>query len=294
VALVLAAGLGWAQSARAQACCAGAGVLSPTRLKFGEDAMLATQSHALMATGSLDATGAYLPNPTSTSEVDLEQDLILTLRVVPDGQLTVVAPLQLTRRVVPGLAEAGGGLGDLAVSFRYEFVPPNTSETLPGIALLAGASLPTGLAPEEAHSPLATDATGLGSAQLSVGVDVEREIRRIILDGTLLATQRLPRTVGGVHEQLGPQGTLSLAVGYAIYRQMAVAVSGVSSYEGQATINGQAVPQSQRWLTSLGLSFGLPLSEAWRVQGRLFENLPTLGANQTAGPGITATLMRTF
>jgi hypothetical protein len=291
--LALGAVLAMAGRAHAQACCAGAGVFAPARLKLGEDALLGMQVRARSVLGSFDRQGRYVSAPPDASELDFEQDLLGTWRPWGDLQLGVMVPLVETRRAVPSLAETGWGLGDVALTGRYELVPPNTNN-LPGLALQVGASLPTGRAPEDADQPLGTDATGLGSTQLSAGLDVERALGNLLLDGSGLLTWRLARTVGGVREQLGLAGSLFGAVGWAFRHERALALTAAVALEGPARINGEAVPDSGRILTTLGLSAGTPLPAGWRLQGRLYADLPVLGKNQTAGPGVSAVVLRTW
>src|SRR5207248_1900043 len=154
-------------------CCAGAGVFAPARLKLDEDALVGLQLKARDVVGSLDANGHYLGAPSDTHEADFEQDLIGLVRVAGDLHAGIVLPLVETERTVPTLSETGWGLGDLALTARYEVVPVNTSPTLPGIAIVAGAQLPTGTPPEKASTPLATSATGIGTTQLSAGMELE-------------------------------------------------------------------------------------------------------------------------
>lgn len=282
-----------AVDARAQACCAGAGVFAPARLKLGEDALAGVQLKARDALGSLDPHGTWVANPSGTSELDFEQDLLGTFRPFGDLQLGFSVPLVETHRAVPSTSETGWGLGDVALNARYELIPPN-SNNLPGFAILAGASLPTGRAIEDAKNPLATDATGLGSAQLSLGLDVERALGRWLVDGSALITQRLARTVGEVHERLGLAGSAFAAGGYAFRHERALALFASATFEGRATINGQTVPDSSRLLTTVGLSGGTPLPEGFRLQARLYADLPALGRNQTAGPGAALVASRAW
>ncbi|MBS2032749.1 MAG: transporter [Deltaproteobacteria bacterium] len=285
--------LGLAARADAQACCAGAGVFAPARLKLNEDALVGMQVTGRDIIGSFGPSGAFLASPGGTTEMDLEQDLLATVRPFGNLQLGLLVPLVETRRSVPTLAETGWGIGDVALDGRYEIVPPNTSN-LPGLAVIGGVSLPTGRAPEDAHSPLGTDATGLGSAQLSLGLDVERAVGRVLFDASGDLTWRFARTVGNVHEQLGLAGAFFAAAGWAFHHERALAVTASLQAERAATINGQQVPDSGRLLTTVGLSAGTPLFDNWRLQGRVYEDLPVLGKNQIAGPGIAAVVLRAW
>ena len=293
LALAAVAVLGVASSADAQACCAGAGVFAPARLKLKEDALVGMQLTGRDVIGSFSPQGIYVPAPGGTNEMDLEQDLLATVRPFGNLQVGLLVPLVETRRAVPQLAETGWGIGDIALDGRYELVPPNTSN-LPGLAIIGGVSLPTGRAPEDARSPLGTDATGLGSAQISLGLDVERAIGNLLLDASGNMTWRTARTVGEIHEQLGLAGAVFAAAGWAFKHERALALTAAFTAERAATINGDAVPSSGRLLTTIGLSAGTPLFESWRLQGRVYEDLPVLGKNQTAGPGIAAVVLRAW
>ena len=279
--------------AHAQACCAGAGVFAPARLKLGEDWLVGMQLRARDVIASFDAQGNWIASPDQTGEQDFEQDLLATVRPFGNLQLGVMVPLVETHRAVPGLGETGLGLGDVALNARYEIIPPNTSN-LPGVAVLAGVSLPTGRAPEDATSPLATDATGLGAAQLSLGLDFERAFGHWLADVSGLVTQRLSRTVGGVSERLGLAGSVFAAAGYAVHHERAIALTYAMTFEGAAEINGATVPDSGRLLTTIGISAGMPFGEGWRLQGRVYEDIPALGKNQTAGPGISIVGLRAW
>ena len=73
-----------------------------------------------------------------------------------------------------GLDEWGGGIGDLAVTARYDFLLAAEAVHWPGIALLAGATFPTGTPPDRATRTLATDATGAGTYDATIGLGLEK------------------------------------------------------------------------------------------------------------------------
>lgn len=283
-----------ASSAQAQACCAGAGVFAPARLKLGEDALvsLGARGHAVL--GSLDAHGHALSAPPGTRELDLQQDLVGVVRVLGSLQLGLDLPLVQTHRAVPGVGEWGGGVGDVGFTARLELVAPNTHAVLPGIALLGGATLPTGTAPDAAHHPLATDATGLGAAQATAGVDLERAFGRLIVDGSFGLTQRFERQVGLVRERLGLQETGFLGVGVVPRGELAFVLFGSVAHEEDAAFDGARLPDSGRLLSTVGLSAGIPFHAGWRLQARAYEDLPLLGQNQLSGPGLSAAVIHAW
>src|SRR4051794_13557073 len=93
VAVALSATIAAPRPARAQACCAGASALTPARLALHEDALVAASIRTTDIVGSFNPSGHYVASPAGTSELDFEQDLIGTLRVLGRGQVSAVVPL---------------------------------------------------------------------------------------------------------------------------------------------------------------------------------------------------------
>jgi hypothetical protein len=282
------------RTAFAQACCAGGGAYQPARLKLHEDYLVGIQARAQDELGSLDPVGQYNSNPAGTAELDLEQDLVGTLRLLERGQVGVSVPLVETHRTVPGLSEWGGGLGDIALSLRYDFLYAAESAHLPGLAVVGGVTFPTGRAPEQAHSTLGTDATGTGSFQGSAGLEIEQVFGHLVLSLTAQAWASAPRTVASVHSQLGPQISGLAAVGWIFGSDAAVALAFSTSQSWGTRINGVVVANSGQGLTTAELSGGLPINDAWRLQGGLLADLPVLGRNRPTGVGVSFSLLRTW
>jgi len=297
VALVLS----WQSNARAQACCAGAGTVTPGRLGLHEIALIGLQAKAATELGSFDAQGSYAGSPAGASELDFEQDLFAALRVLNRGQVAVLVPLDETRRTAQGLSEFGGGVGDVNLNLRYDFTLAGASLVMPGIAALAGITFPTGKPPDAPDlRPLATDATGIGAYQVSFGLAAEQAFGPWLVNATGMVAARTARSVESsgitVHERLSSQWTALASVGYVLPSEAALAVSAAYSVEGDATINGQKAPDSGHRLTTLTASGLLPLSDAWRLQSALFVNPPvsSLGLNQTALGGLLITVVHSW
>jgi len=280
----------------AQACCAGSSTLTPARLGIHEDAAIGVMARGTGVLGSYDAAGKYLVSPSGVAELDGEVDVVGTLRVLADAQVTLLVPVVATWRQVTGLSELGGGLGDLNLSGRYDFWHAGQSRVLPGIAVMLGVTFPTGRAPEDATKLLATDATGVGAFQLTGGLALEQSFGHFIVNLTALASWRTPRTVRGVDERLGAQFQGLLGVGYVFDNEASVALSLGQVASLDAVVQGQRVFGSGHGLPSIGVSGSVPLGEAWRLQGGLSYNPPVavLGWNQTAGLGFTLSVLRTW
>lgn len=284
--------------ALAQACCAGASTLSPARLTSIEDAAIGVQVTAAVDTGSFQTTGRYSNNPAGSSEQDFSESLFATLKVLSRGQVTALVPFDETRRTVPGLSEFGGGLGDINLSLRYDFVLAKEVRYWPGVAVLAGATLPTGRTVENAGAgfPLATDATGIGAYQGTLGVALEQSYGPILINLTGLLTDRTSRTVDGLTESLGLQFAGMAAVGYAFHYNEGIALIAQTSWEQDPVLDGVSQVGAGRQSTSIGVSGGGPLWEDWRFQGSLTDALQISGLGQGQPVGITVTfaVLRSF
>jgi len=288
--------LSWPHSALAQACCAGSGVVTPGRLALHDSALVGVQFKAALEHGSFDDHGAYYGLPHGASELDLEQDWFAALRVVERGQVALLVPLAESRRTSAGRSEFGGGIADLNLNFRYDFVRAGESVWLPGIGVLTGLTFPTGTPPDAPHlRPLATDATGIGAFQANLGLALEQAFGPWLVTATGMVAKRTARTVQQagleVHEQLASQWTALAACAYVFPSEVALALSASYTVEGQATINGQLAPGSARRATALSASSLLPVGDHVRLQASLWDNPPIAhtSSNQLASVGVGAT-----
>jgi len=251
--------------------------------------------------GSFDGAARYMPSPQGASELDLEQDVFGAVRVLRRGQIALLIPLVETRRTSSGISEFGGNIGDVNASLRYDFTLAGTSTVMPGIAVLGGLTLPTGTPPDAPNlGPLATGATGIGAFQINAGAAVEQAFGPWLVSATGIVAQRTARTVGAlpnqVHERLGPQWTFLAAVAYTFPSDVALAASASYLVEGNATIDGLEANGTAHRLPTLTLSGVVPLSDEWRLQGGVFDNLPLapLGLNQSAAVGLFVTVVRSW
>ena len=282
--------------AHAQACCAGSGAVTPARLALHEDALVGTTLHVGGVLGNYAPDGTYTAQPPHTTEVDVEEDLLAAARVTKRGQLSLLIPLIETYRAYPGQSAHSGGVGDINVGARYDFVLAVEALYVPGIALLAGATFPTGKPPEQATAPLAVDATGIGAFQANVGLAIEETWRNWLVNVSGIVAQRATRHVQGVDETLGTQLTGIAAVAYTFQSEAAVGVVASYAAEGNATINGSPDPDSHKRILTLSGVALYPITDEVRIQGGLFLTPPvsSFGANQPASAGMTLTLLMGF
>jgi hypothetical protein len=288
--------LALAGRAEAQSCCAGASALTPARLALHEDALVGLQLKGSDLYGSFDGGRRFLGASAGAKELDFEQDLAGSVRVLRRGQLSAILPMVETYRSVPGLSEAGGDLGDLQLGARWDFTISGSSVIVPGIALAAGVMLPTGRAPEAATKPLGTDATGIGALQTSIALALEQTFGPWLVNVTGVTAWRAPRTVGSVHAQQGLQFVASAAGGYSFASGPVVALTLAYTAELDATINREAIPKSGRAATRIGVAGGVPINDLWRMQGSLATDLPIhyFGWNQPASAVLTLMILRSW
>jgi hypothetical protein len=253
--------------------------------------------HVATVLGSFDDGGRYTGAASSgTSEIDFEQDLFGAVRFLRRGQVALLLPFVATRRSEQGPSELGGGLGDINASARYDLFLAGQSRVLPGVAVLAGVTAPTGTPPDKAHNKLATDATGVGAWQANGGVALEQIYGAWLFNVTELVAWRAPRTVQTVDESLGLQFVTLVGGAYSFRDESSVALFGSYTVEGQATVDGVPQQGSARRVALVALSGAHPLWRSWRLQGGLYVNPPLsgLGRNQTATYGLTFTLIRSW
>ena len=259
-----------------------------------EDALVALQAKAAHVFGQFDGYGHYSTPRSGDSEQDFEQDVIGALRlpgVASRAQLALLVPLVETRRSVRGLNESGGGLGDVNFSARYDFLYAGQNRYVPGIAVLAGLTFPTGRPVEDAGRPLATAATGIGAYQGNVGLSAEQLFGSFLVSAYGIVAKRTARTVNGLSTTLGTQWTALVAVAYSLPKDCAVAVSASYTGEGNAEVGGVESSRSSRRIPILGVSGVVPLSDHFRFQGGFSGNPPIVdvGKNQTATLGFSIT-----
>lgn len=289
--------------ASAQACCAGGSAVTPGRLAMHEDFLVGVDAKAGRVTGTYDESGRFAY--ASHSEVDLEQDLFGAVRVLDRGQVALLVPFVQTRRTGQGpdgpIAQFGGGIGDVNASARYDFVRAHESSVIPGIALLAGVTLPTGRAPEKATPPLQADSTGIGAFQLNLALALEQSFGPWLVNATGIVAKRTEH--GG--EVLGTQVTVLVAGAYTFENEAAVALAASYAFEGDATCSSagalcpagsEALPGSAKAATTLSLTGSWPLSDAWRVLGGVYFAPPvrSLGSNEPATEGLSLTVIRAW
>lgn len=287
-AIAAAAGLAAAclvsANAHAQACCAGAAALGTGRLTLHEQALVGIDVRATDILGSFANDARY--RKASATHIEFEEGVFGTVRVFERGQATLRIPFVETYQKSASFRDIGGGLGDIQLAGRYDFLLAGESLRIPGIGVFAGIVAPTGRPVEKAKRLLGTDTTGTGAFQLTGGAGVEQTFGSLFVGVSSTVSYRLPREVRGFDAPGAWQFAETASLGY-IFENEAVLLG-----FGQFTIE----PQAPKRMLRLGVSGALPLNDEWRMQGGLFSDLPIdgIGRNQTVGTGFQLAMMRSW
>ncbi|HEX6275302.1 MAG TPA: transporter [Polyangiaceae bacterium] len=294
-AALLFATFGHSEQARAQACCAGASAITPARLELHERFLFGVELRAASMFGSFDSDAEFRESPPGAAQWDFEQNVFGSLRLFRRGQLGVLVPvLESWRRTDTTGSEFGGGLGDVNVNARYDFIYGNELRYAPGVALLFGVTAPTGRAPEAAEEPLGSDATGLGAWQLSAGLALERAFGDFLLSAAGIFSQRTARDVRGIESELSPELSGLLGVAYTVRDDVSVAAVGTYTYEGNAMVEDEEVPNTARRKLRVAAVASVSIQDEWRLQGGFFGDPPALGQNEVLSLGGSLTIIRSF
>jgi hypothetical protein len=291
VAVVLMA----ARSAYAQSCCAGSVATTPGRLAMYEDALIGVQAKISRSYGQHDVSTHYAKDPTGASELELEQDLIGTVRLASRLETGVLVPYVETIRHASGIEDTGHGLGDVALVGRYDLLRTREIGAWPGVALVAGVTFPTGRPVDRSTHVLAADATGTGAFQATLGAIVEESFGPENAYFAVLSayvSERTPRTVSGVKSRLGTQGSFSLALGRSFTDDSAIAIFVSRTIEGKTKVGDEEA--EGRSATGIGLVALHPFTDHWRAQASAALNPPLdgFGKNQLALATFTLMLAR--
>lgn len=284
-----------ASFARAQACCAGAGAVTPGRLAIHEDALVGLQLKTANAFGQYTSSAKYTASPAKTTEWELEQAVFGALRFLPRGQAALLIPMVETYRKNPTDSDFGGGLGDINLSARYDFTLAGEALYIPGIAVLAGVTFPTGKPVEASSDALGTDATGVGAYQGNLGLAFEQTFGPWLVGVSGIVAKRTTRTVQGTTTSLAAQWTVLASAAYTFPNDAAAALIASYAVEGNPIVNGAERATSRR-VPLFGAAGLYPFTDAWRLQGGLFFSPPIseLGRNTPANVELVLSILRSW
>ncbi len=285
------------RTVRAQACCTSTSAIFPARLQDDEDALLGLAVKGAGIFGSFDQNRVLHGQPNGAGEIDLGQTMLVTARMFPPVQLNVSLPFVETWRSASGQGDFGGGVSDLSFSVRVDMFHAGRDPVVPGIATLFNLTVPSGTPVELARNPLATDATGLGAAQLGAGLALEQTFGRALFALTGTVNFHGARTAFGVHSQLGPEIATTVGASYTFLNGFSLGGSLTYMNSFDSTEGSADVPGSARAFTQVAISGALPIRNGrGRILGSLFFVPPmsAIGQNEPANVGASLTFIYGF
>lgn len=287
---VLGLALATEETAWAQACCVAPGAAGVTRLASEESALAGLDARAQTSVGTLDASGRY--RSSRTRDLALEQRLFGTIRVLSRGQVAATVPIVETVKGSETASAAGGGVGDVQLSTRWDLV--YSGEAWPGLALLAGVSAPTGRPAERAEDSLGAGATGTGTTQGWGGLAIERIRGPWLYGGSVLVTMRAPRDLGPVHSSLAPRFTTALMGAHAWTSGLAISLGTSWDVEDRARANGEVVSGSARRALRVTSALQVRLGDQARLVASIYTipPLPAVTAGEASSVGISLAVVR--
>ncbi|MDI1443301.1 hypothetical protein [Polyangium sp. 6x1] len=287
-----------AREASASACC-GSGHGLGQRLGPFERGAIGLSFRFSDRFGSHGHAGGFTLAPAGTLDAEGRAELGGLFAPIPRLQLGLVAPVLLNiRGSRDDTAVVGGGFGDLSLSARFDIVSLTTTSAWPAIALTTGVSLPTGRSAAAAKDPLATDATGLGAAEVRPGVFVEKNWdNRASAVFSASIGLRTPMTgARGERIGLGPRARFVAAAGPVFSSGWSLSAGLVHERESAPSIAGVVTPDADRRRTAALLFAGYDLSERFTALASLEVDLPvpSLGKNEPSAVAFAIGLRRSF
>ena len=202
------------------------------------------------------------------------------------------APAVVVHRSAGSLSDTGGGLGDIGLGLRHEFVQIGEYMELPAIALTLSLTTPSGRAPDATHGDLGADVTGRGAFAVAAGLSFESTVLPWYVRLDLGTVIPLPfvRDDTGKTQWLGPELDMNWLLGLEVSDGFVWSLGWRFAWHAPVHIDGHPVRASARIDTGLALAAALRLDEHWTLQLACDTHLPIdhLGRNGLAR--LTSTL----
>ena len=271
-ALVLAA----PAAAQAAACCLSSSAFGAGRLAAWEDAAAGLQLGLSSHGGRFGTDGSFSTN-RDYAEREARATAFAIVRVLRDFEAGVRVPWVYGEREAAGLDESGNGLGDVALSLRWDALQPGA---LPGLAVVAGASLATGRSTGESRQLLGADVTGRADTVFSLGLSLEKAWQPWFLRLDAAALLPLARDENGRTIRTGPGVEILFGGGVQLAEGVVVSIAPRVRWESAVVVDGLALPDSSSLEIGIGPAFAWDFSEHWTLQLGADTGLPVDGAGR--------------
>lgn len=263
-------------TARAAACCLSTSAFGTGRLAVWEEAAVGANLAYSTSTGLFDSEGAW---KSYRDYAERETRLIGfgLFRLAPTLEAGARFPWVFGSREAGGRGEAGNGPGDLALSLRWQAIELGEFAGIPGIALTAGATLPTGRSMAETRRLLGADVTGLGYTVLSAGLSVERAHDPFFVRLDAAALLPLAYESDGVRYRRGPGIEVLVGGGADVGRGVVLALTPRIRWDSDGFRDGERLPDSSTLELALGASAAWQFDPHWTLQASFESGIPADG-----------------
>jgi hypothetical protein len=271
-----------ASSASAAACCLSVSVVGAGRLTAWEAAAGGLTSSYAHTTGRWTSAGAYRAFDGALLQDELRFEAWGIVRLAEAWQLSARAPWVVGIRAARDGSSLGTGPGDVSAAVRWEVVSLGAWQHVPGIALTAGVTGPTGRRPELATDALGASITGRGAFGGSLGLTVEETWNPwfVRLDAGVTVFAPFTRLDTGASQWLGPNVQASLSGGRELFERLVLAVSVRVDHELPYALDARAVAGSAATSLSASGSAAWKVTNHWTLTAALTAD--ALGTNRDA------------
>lgn len=257
-------------AALAAACCMSASVVGTGRLVVWEDAAAGLTTSWGHDLGRFDAGGRFRAFGRGLLEDELRVEAWGIVRLHERWQLSARVPWVTGVRASGDVTSVGTGIGDVSAAIRWEPLALGEYEWVPGVALLAQVTTPTGRRPEQALDPLGASATGRGAWAASLGVTVEATSLPwfVRIDGAAVFTAPFVRADTKQTQGFGPGLQVALSGGRELLQEKLVLALIVRlEHEFPLSLDGVVTPNSESTGLTTALSASLKLTPHWMLVG---------------------------
>ena len=246
-----------ARAAQAAACCISATSFGVGRLLIWEDAAAGLSVGHSRSLGQYDAGGRLRWNPSGYREGLTNLTAWGIVRVHKRVQVQAWVPVVLNDRASGDERQFAGGLGDVGLGARFEYLGIGELRRVPSFAVTLSVAAPTGRRVEQTSPPLFAGATGRGAWTGSVAVEAEYAFAPwfLRLDAGLSMFLPFTRSDTGQSQLYGPMFRASLSAGREVVPDLVVVALALSEeVEAPLRLDGAVVEGSLAHTPSVAAS----------------------------------------
>ena len=265
-------------AAHAAACCLSTSAFGAGRLAAWEDAAAGIQLGYASNGGRFGDDGTFAGN-RDYEEREARATAFAIIRLARDWEAGVRVPWVFGARASGDVDETGNGIGDLSFALRWDAIQPGK---LPGLAVVAGASLGTGRSTGDTEQVLGADVTGRGDSVFSLGVSLEKAWQPWFVRLDAAALLPLARDEGDHQLRAGPGAEVLFGGGVELGAGVVVSLVPRLRWHADTTRDGFRAPASSSLEITVGPSLAWDFSEHWTLQLGADTGLPLdgLGRNR--------------